>query len=44
MSIPLILAVVALVLGLIEEFQAQGKSLAGWGIVALAIALLWGRF
>lgn len=38
------LAIVALLLGLIEEVQAQGKSLVGWGVVALALSVLWPFF
>lgn len=41
--IPLILTIVALVLALIDELQAQGKSLLGWAVVLVCIALLWGR-
>lgn len=41
--IPLALTIVALILALIDEFQAQGRSLVGWAVVALAIALLWGK-
>jgi hypothetical protein len=44
MSVPLILYVIALVLGLIEVFRARGDSLVGWGVVALAVGLLWGNF
>ena len=43
MSIPTILTVVALILALVDEFQAQGKSLLGWAVVLLSIALLWGK-
>lgn len=43
MNVPLVLEVVALVLALIEEFGANGRSLIGWAVVALALALLWGR-
>lgn len=43
MTIPTILFVIALVLALIEEFQAQGRSLVGWAAVAIAIGLLWGN-
>ena len=43
MSVALIAFVVALVLGLIAQFQAQGKSLTAWGVIALAIGLLWGQ-
>ena len=44
MSIPTILFVVALVLALVEEFQAQGRSLLGWAVVFVCIGLLWGVF
>lgn len=43
MSIPTILTVVALILALVDEFQAQGRSLTGWAVVLVAIALLWGK-
>ncbi|HKR50533.1 MAG TPA: hypothetical protein VJT72_13350 [Pseudonocardiaceae bacterium] len=43
MSIPDILILVALVLALVEEFQAQGRSLVGWAVVLVCIALLWGN-
>ena len=43
MSIETLLIVVGLVLFLIAEFQAQGRSLVGWGGVFVSIALLWGR-
>jgi hypothetical protein len=42
MSVPEILFIVALVLALIEEFQAQGRSLLGWAVVAVCVGLLWG--
>jgi len=41
--IPLVLTIVALVLAIVAEFQAQGRSLVGWAVVFLCIALLWGR-
>jgi hypothetical protein len=40
---PTILEIVALILALVAEFQAQGRSILGWAVVALAIALLWGH-
>lgn len=43
MSIPLILALVALILALVDEFRAQGESLTGWGVVFLSLAFMWGR-
>jgi hypothetical protein len=43
MSIPTILILGALLLALIEEFQAQGRSLVGWAVVLISVALLWGQ-
>jgi len=43
MSIPTILIIGALLLALIEEFQAQGRSLIGWAVVLVCVALLWGQ-
>ena len=43
MSIPTILFVVALILALIDEFRAEGKSLTGWAVVLVCIGLLWGN-
>jgi len=42
-SIPLILVIVALVLALVDEFQANGKSLVDWAVVLICISLLWGN-
>jgi hypothetical protein len=39
----LALIIVGLVLALIEEFRAHGQSLVAWAVVAIAVALLWGR-
>jgi hypothetical protein len=41
--IPLALAIVALALAAADEIRAQGQSLLGWAVCALAVALLWGR-
>jgi hypothetical protein len=41
--IPLILAACALVFALVDEAQARGRSLTGWAVAFLAIALLWGH-
>lgn len=41
MTIALILA--ALILALVDELQAHGRSLTGWAVVVLCVALLWGR-
>jgi len=43
MSIPTVLFVVALILALIDEFRAEGKSLTGWAVVLVCIGLLWGN-
>jgi hypothetical protein len=43
MNVPTILFAVALVLALVDEFQAQGKSLTGWAVAFIAIGLLWGN-
>ncbi len=41
MTIPAILFLLGLAFGLIEEFQAQGRSLVAWGLVFVCIGLLW---
>jgi hypothetical protein len=38
---PLALFIAALVLALIEEFQARGRSLLGWAVVLVCIGLLY---
>ena len=43
MTIPTLLIIIGLVLALFEEFQAQGRSLLGWAVVFVCIALLWGN-
>lgn len=40
--IPLVLFLVGLILAAVEEFQAQGRSLVGWAVIAIAIGLIWG--
>ena len=40
MSIAILAFVIALVLGLIAQFQAQGRDLTAWAVIALAIGLL----
>ena len=42
MTIPTIFVLVALVLALVEEFQANGRSLLGWAVVLVCLSLLWG--
>jgi len=44
MSIPTILFIVALILAIVEEFQAQGRSLLGWAVIIVCVGLLWGVF
>jgi len=43
MSIPTLLIAFGLLLALIEEFKANGRSLVGWAIVLVCVALLWGQ-
>lgn len=40
MSIHLILAVIALALGIVAVIEANGRSWAGWGVIALAVSQL----
>jgi len=44
MGIPELLFIVALVLAVIDEFQAQGRSLLGWAVILISVGLLWGNF
>jgi len=41
--IPLALTIAALILALVDEFNAHGRSLLGWAVILLCAALLWGR-
>ena len=41
-NVPVLLALAALVVGVIDELQSEGKSLPGWGVILLAVAGLWG--
>lgn len=43
MSVPTALFLVALLLALVAEFQAEGKSLTGWAVVAVCLGLLYGN-
>lgn len=43
MSLYVAALLVALVLGLVEELQANGRSLVGWAVVLICAALLAGR-
>jgi hypothetical protein len=43
-STELVLAIVALVLALVVEFQSNGRSLLGWAVVALALIPILARF
>lgn len=43
MTLPTIAFVIGLVLALIDEFQAHGRSFVGWAVVAVCIGLLWGH-
>lgn len=39
-----IAAVVALIIGAIAEFQSNGRDLAAWGVIALAVGILLSHF
>ena len=43
MSIPELLEIIALVLALFHEVEAKGRSLIGWAVVLLCVALLWSK-
>lgn len=36
-------ALAALILALVDEFQAHGRSITGWAVVVLCVGLLWGH-
>ena len=38
----IVLAIAALVAGLIAEFEAQGRNFAAWGVICLAVIALIG--
>jgi len=40
---PTVVFFVALILALIDEAQAHGRSLLGWAVVAICVGLLWGQ-
>lgn len=42
-QLPVLLIIAAGVLGIADELQSEGRSLVGWAVVLLAIALVWGR-
>jgi hypothetical protein len=42
-SIPVVLFVIALILGAIDELRARGESLTAWAVILVAIGLLWGH-
>jgi hypothetical protein len=37
---PLILALIALVLGIVAVVESRGRDWAGWGVVVLAVVVL----
>ena len=43
MSAQFLLTMLALGLALVEEFDTHGRSIVGWAVVFLCLALLWGR-
>ena len=38
-----LLVLIAMLLALGHEWQAQGKALIGWAVVLLCLATVWGR-
>ena len=42
MGVPEICFIVGLILALVAEFEARGRSIVGWAVVAVCIGLLWG--
>lgn len=42
MSVSTLLEIAGLVLGIVAVVEAKGRNWAGWGVIALAVALLWG--
>jgi hypothetical protein len=43
MSVSTVLFLVSIILAIVEEFQANGKSLLGWAVIATDVGLLWGH-
>ena len=43
MTLGLLLAVVALIFGIVAVIEANGRSWAGWGVICLAALLLLGN-
>ena len=43
MTVPFVLALIALVLAVVVEFNTRGRSLLGWAVVLVCAALLWGN-
>lgn len=41
MNVPDLLVVAALLLALVDEYQAEWRSKTGWAVILIAIALLW---
>ena len=44
MTIPAILALIALVLAAVAQIDARGRSLTDWAVILVCVALLWGTF
>lgn len=44
MNAELVLAILAFVFGLVAVVEANGRNWAGWGVIALALIILLGRF
>lgn len=44
MSVPILFFIFALLLALVEQFRAGGKSLTTWAVIAVSLGLLWGQY
>lgn len=42
MTVPNVLAIVALILAVVEVVRSRGQSLLAWAVGLVALALVWG--
>jgi hypothetical protein len=42
-DIPYLMIVVALAFSVFAEFETRGRSILGWAVVLVCVALLWAR-
>jgi hypothetical protein len=43
MGVPDVLALIAIVIAGIVEFEEKARNLLGWAVILIGVALLWGR-